>query len=1031
MPLPRHPGSRAPQPTLLYSRAEVMGAISKVATTSSAAVEAAEDLRRHVDEAGYISLRDMRELLATHSEPGLVKLLTRELDEQILVEKVDEPTKARLKAQEVHRIRSKTESDGGGVGTDEQAGGDDKPVLEEDSLMEAMATVFITKSAASQPKTEAAAPKPESELKSLPSGILDPAAARQESRSSSNVQYVRRGSVIRIPATFGVGMSPATMTTTTENKPPPSPSPSDDRAKAQPELKVVSKRASIKEWWESEDSEFRTEKKEEAPTPPQPPAPAPSSSAPTAAAVPNPNGAQPTPAATAAYNQQVATYYATYYAQAAVMSAGAAQNPTAWTPEDMQKYQQYLQYYSTAFSNMPPSALQQPQPAQQQQQQQQQPTPQPTPQQPIAPQSRPASASVAPAASTSAVVGTDLSIEELAEIGRRTLLEQKQQKERAAHASASSNAAAENLLSQSAEADGAGGGGGGRASLPKSPLAALFAKPKDEEADASGGGGGKASLPKSPLAALFANRGAPPEGGGDAEKNDGEGGSKPGLPRSPLAAMLAGRGALGGRGGLGMGGRGPGGAKKSEEDDGPQMKKLHWETIKSTEGTIWGDPEANNVVSDPTSLFPDLKDHFEVTKAKPKSETELKPSSKVKTISLIDPKRSQNMNIMLAQFGKKSFEEIAEAITNLDEAPLGLAGISSLLDFIPEPDEIQKVKQYVDSGQDPAVLGKAERFVLAICKVTYLKQRLMALQVKCSFHDTTALLNEDVDIMIHACQETKGSTKFRSLLGIILKLGNELNKGTAKGSASGFKMSGLLKLTETKTNRGDTLLDYVVQSVFENMYEILELVDDFPSVGEASKKSFATLKSALVKVKSGLTAIENAIKLVEKEASSCACLDDLKNNFFAEAKEITAKSELKYGDMEKEFAALCKYLGEDEVGAEPQALFGTLSVFIGSLRTAIGKVQDKKNRKERAEQREVQRSRGASSAEGGLSSPSSGKERSPSSSTKNPRASMGGGSPAASADAEAASAASASAPAAEAISSSTGKAKRGKKREQN
>jgi hypothetical protein len=67
--------------------------------------------------------------------------------------------------------------------------------------------------------------------------------------------------------------------------------------------------------------------------------------------------------------------------------------------------------------------------------------------------------------------------------------------------------------------------------------------------------------------------------------------------------------------------------------------------------------------------------------------------------------------------------------------------------------------------------------------------RLLAMQSKCTFEDTVALLEEDIDVVVQASRETKGSGKFRNLLGIILKLGNELNKGTAKGSASGFKVS--------------------------------------------------------------------------------------------------------------------------------------------------------------------------------------------------------------------------------------------------
>ena len=139
-------------------------------------------------------------------------------------------------------------------------------------------------------------------------------------------------------------------------------------------------------------------------------------------------------------------------------------------------------------------------------------------------------------------------------------------------------------------------------------------------------------------------------------------------------------------------------AVPKKKDEGPKMKKLHWETLASTEGTIWGDLSGGNTAAedDATALFPDIKDNFEISQIKVKAMDPAANANKAKVVSLIDGKKSQNMNIMLAQFGKKEFAEIAEAISNLDEKFIGVAGISSILDFAPEMDEL-KVSQ---SGMD-------------------------------------------------------------------------------------------------------------------------------------------------------------------------------------------------------------------------------------------------------------------------------------------------------------------------------------------
>ncbi|GMH81471.1 hypothetical protein TrST_g12021 [Triparma strigata] len=630
-------------------------------------------------------------------------------------------------------------------------------------------------------------------------------------------------------------------------------------------------------------------------------------------------------------DQQV-EYYAAYYAQAAVISARPPSNlppqadgtptPAPWTEEDQQKYDQFLVYYKNtlkASMAQTTAAVSQPQP-------------EPVIIEKVKYEPAP------PVTSTFTVGGKRVTMtqEELAAIGMKALEEKEKEKGKPKGAppkgappkgappkGAPPGAKTSNIAPPPPEAPG-----DDKPKMPVSPLAATF----------KGEGGGKSALPMSPLAAMIAGRG---------------GGGRGGRGMNPLAAMLAGRGG---------GGRGMGGFKKPEADTGPKMKKLHWETIGNTDGTIWGElnkgEEGGSMdVADASALFPDLKDNFEIAKAKPKSQDTQKKRNSV--VSLVDGKRSQNMNIMLAQFGRKEFTDIARAITQLDDEFVGLAGITSIIDFIPEPDEINAIKGYINSGKDPENLGKAERFILAIHNVPWLKQRLLAMQAKCTFYDALDHLEEDIDIITKASKETKGSTKFRDLLGIILKLGNELNKGTAKGEAAGFKMSGLIKLTETKSNKGDTLLDYVVNRIVDpvhDMREILHVVNDFPHVNAASRKSFGTLKAATSKLSNMVKMVENALKKIEEEMESPGYMGMAGMlEFYEDAQAKLATVDINYKNMTEGFKALCKYLGEADETAEPQALFGTLTQFVSSLRNAKTKIEDKMERRERAKKREQDR----------------------------------------------------------------------------
>lgn len=44
---------------------------------------------------------------------------------------------------------------------------------------------------------------------------------------------------------------------------------------------------------------------------------------------------------------------------------------------------------------------------------------------------------------------------------------------------------------------------------------------------------------------------------------------------------------------------------------------------------------------------------------------------------------------------------------------------------------------------------------------------------------------------------------------IVLELGNALNEGTTRGAASGFALSSLSKLMDTKSQDGSTLMHYL------------------------------------------------------------------------------------------------------------------------------------------------------------------------------------------------------------------------------
>lgn len=75
---------------------------------------------------------------------------------------------------------------------------------------------------------------------------------------------------------------------------------------------------------------------------------------------------------------------------------------------------------------------------------------------------------------------------------------------------------------------------------------------------------------------------------------------------------------------------------------------------------------------------------------------------------------------------------------------------------------------------------------------------------------------------MEASREVSRSRRLRKLLEIVLALGNYMNRG-ARGNASGFKLTSLNRLGDTKSSsaKGTTLLHYLVQVLDKKVRSIL------------------------------------------------------------------------------------------------------------------------------------------------------------------------------------------------------------------
>jgi len=143
----------------------------------------------------------------------------------------------------------------------------------------------------------------------------------------------------------------------------------------------------------------------------------------------------------------------------------------------------------------------------------------------------------------------------------------------------------------------------------------------------------------------------------------------------------------------------------------------------------------------------------------------------------------------------------------LDESALDIDQVENLIKFCPTKEETELLKGY---GGNKENLGKCEQFFLELMKVPRVESKLRVFSFKIQFRSQVSDLRKNLNIVNSTSEEIRNSVKLKRIMQTILSLGNALNHGTARGSAIGFRLDSLLKLTDTRArNNKMTLMHYL------------------------------------------------------------------------------------------------------------------------------------------------------------------------------------------------------------------------------
>ncbi|KAJ8514006.1 hypothetical protein OPV22_004440 [Ensete ventricosum] len=468
-------------------------------------------------------------------------------------------------------------------------------------------------------------------------------------------------------------------------------------------------------------------------------------------------------------------------------------------------------------------------------------------------------------------------------------------------------------------------GGGGQAPPPPPPPSGVFAPPPPPLPGGCGQApppppppGGAVSTPPPPRAP-----GAPPPPGA------------PGAPPPPQAGIrgLSPNSMAGGRGNMlaRPGGPGMSAARRSP------FKPLHWVKVsRAMQGSLWAElqkhADAHSTsefdVSELESLFSAVAPKSKDSKSDGRQKSAGPKSDKV---HLVELRRANNTEIMLTKI-KMPLSDMMSAVLALDDSLLDADQVENLIKFCPTKEEMELIKGYSGNKEN---LGKCEQFFMELMKVPRVESKLRVFAFKIQFNLQISDIRKILHTVDSACEEVRGSEKLKEIMKKILHLGNTLNQGTARGSAVGFRLDSLLKLSDTRaTNNRMTLMHYLCKVLAEKSAHLLDFHEDLVSLEAASKiqlKSLAEEQQAIVK---GLEKVELELTASESDGPVseifCKTLKEFTAVSGAEVRSLTSL----YNAVGKNADSLAMYFGEDPARYPFEQVISTLLNFVRILRKA-------------------------------------------------------------------------------------------------
>ncbi|XP_030339192.1 inverted formin-2-like isoform X2 [Strigops habroptila] len=285
-------------------------------------------------------------------------------------------------------------------------------------------------------------------------------------------------------------------------------------------------------------------------------------------------------------------------------------------------------------------------------------------------------------------------------------------------------------------------------------------------------------------------------------------------------------------------------------------------------------------------------------------------------------------------------------VQNGDRTKFDVEVLKQLLKLLPEKHEIENLKAF---KEEKSKLANADQFYLLLLQIPSYQLRIECMLI---CEETTVVLDmiqPKAEAIRRACEDLLNSQRLPLFCQLILKVGNFLNYGSHTGDADGFKISTLLKLTETKANQTRiTLLHHILEEVENSHKDLLELPKDLEYVSKA-----AGINLDIIRTESST----NLKKLLELQRKVLSSNDDVKQQYekpIQDSIDASRKLEEEFETIERKRQDLANYLCEDSSKLSLEDIFSTMKTFRDLFIRVLKENKDRKEQAAKAEKRKKQ-----------------------------------------------------------------------------